>query len=107
MGLIDDPISGILGVFFKRALDSKFAQYATLLLEMFIATSITFAFASGGAMLAHQTAAWSIGLGLSGAAVAGLATFQASPHSAGLTIAIRKSVVSEKMDTPIVAIERK
>lgn len=106
MGLIDDPISGVLGVFFKRALNSKIAQYCTLAFEMFIATSITFAFATGGALLAHNPVAWSIGLGMSFAGVAGLATFQASPHSAGLTIALRKSIVSEKMDTPTVTIER-
>ena len=32
MGIIDDPISGVLGVFFKRALDSKIMQRFTLVL---------------------------------------------------------------------------
>jgi hypothetical protein len=106
MGLIDDPISGLIGVFFKRALDSKIAQRATLLLEMGISTTLTGAFATGGALLAHQAIAWSIGLGLVGAAVAGLATFQASPNSKGLTIAVRHGLASEKMETPITTINR-
>jgi hypothetical protein len=106
MGLIDDPVSGVLGVFFKKALDSKIAQRLTLLLEMGIATSITFAFVFGGGLIARQSIAWSLGLGLVSSALAALTTFQASPNSKGLTISIRKSIASESLDTPHVTITR-
>jgi hypothetical protein len=107
MGLVDDPISGLLGVFFKRALDSKIMQYGVLVLELVIAGTITFLATTGGALMAQSSVAWAIGAGMVATAIVMLATFQSSPNSKGLTISIQQKVVEEKLDTPTSTISRK
>lgn len=106
MGLIDDPISGIIGLFMKRALEAKIGQRITLLLEMSIASSIAALGACGLALLAHQAVAWSIGAGMVAAAIALLATFQASPNSKGLIISLPQATSEEKLDTPMTTISK-
>lgn len=108
MSVLPDPITDVIGLFFKRALDSKIMQFSTLLLEMAIASSIAFLAACGFSLMAKQPAAWSIGAGMAAAALALFATFQASPHSKGLVISVQSQVVAQqKLDTPMTTIERK
>lgn len=106
MGIIDDPISGLVGVFLKRALDSKILQYAVLAFELLIASAIGGLAACGIALMTQPSVSWAIGAGMVAAAVALLATFQASPNSKGLVISIQQRVAAEKMDTPTTTIER-
>lgn len=107
MGIIDDPISGVIGLFFKRALESKIGRRAELILEMAIASLIAGCGACGASLLAGEPVAWSIGAGLVAVAVAVLATFQASPNSKGLVISIQQQVSSAKIEEPMTTIERK
>lgn len=93
MGFVDDPISGIIGVFFKRALDSKVMQYAKLVLEMSIAATVAFFAACGMALMTQPSVSWAIGAGMVATAVALIATFQTSPNSKGLVIAVNKETV--------------
>lgn len=107
MSILSDPISGVLTAFFNRALESKIGQRVELLLEMGIASSIAFMAACGVALLTKQSVAWSVGCGMVAAAVALLATFQASPNSKGLVISLPQQAASKELDTPITTIERK
>lgn len=107
MSLFSDPISGLFGVFFKKALDSKVMQYVVLLLEMGIAGTLAFLAFAGGALVARQPVAWSVGTGMVAAAIAMLATFQASPNSKGLVISFPSKLADERIDTPTTTIERK
>jgi len=107
MGLVDDPISGVMGVLFKRALDSKIWMRLQLLLELGIASTISFFGATGSMLLARQPAAMAIGAGMVMMTVAMLGTFAASPNSKGLTIVVTAKSETEKLDTPTTTIERK
>jgi len=107
MGLIDDPISGVVGLFFKRAINSKIAQRATLLLEMVIAGTIAYLAASGIAILSGQSELWATGVGRIAEAIALLATFQVSPNSKGLIISLPSQAAEKELTTPISTIERK
>ncbi len=107
MGLIDDPISGLVGAFLKRAMDAKIWRRAELFIELSIATSISFLAVTGAALLAGQPVALALGAGMLAAAVAQLATFQASKNSAGLTISVQKLAVENEIQTPTTTIERK
>jgi hypothetical protein len=104
---LPDPISDLLGVFFKRALDSKIAKRAELLLEMGIASAIAGLGATGAALMANMPTAWSIGAGMTASAVALLATFSASSNSKGLLISLQDQVPEKKLDSNITTIERK
>lgn len=106
MGLIDDPISGIVGLFFKRALDSKIGRRAELLLEMAIAGAISFLLACGLGLMTLPVAE-AIGSGMLAAGIVLLATFQASPNSKGLTIAVRAADAGQENSQPTTTIERK
>lgn len=106
MGLVDDPISGILGVFFKRALDSKIAQRATLILEMSIAGTIVYFLVDGAQIVLGNSALYSHGCGLVAAGVCMLGTFQASPNSRGLTISLQKDLIAEEKSTPMEEIKK-
>jgi hypothetical protein len=103
---LPDPVSDLLGVFFKRALDSQIAKRATLLLEMSIAGAIAFLLACGAALVAQQHVAWAVGAGMVSAGVALLATFQASPNSKGLCIALRQQIAQAETETNVVTIKR-
>lgn len=107
MSFLPDPITDVIGLFLKRALDSKIMQYVTLLLEMAIASVIAFLAACGLSLMAHSAVAWSIGAGMTAAALALFGTFQASPHSKGLVISVQSQVAQQKLETPMTTIERK
>lgn len=107
MGLIDDPISGVLGTFLQHALESKVWKRAELMLELGIASTIVFLFTTGSTLLAKQPVSLAIGAGMVMAAVALLTTFAASPNAKGLTIAVTAKAAAEKLDTPTTTIERK
>ena len=107
MSFLPDPITDVIGLFFKKALDSKILQYATLLLEMAIASTIAFLAACGFSLMSHAQVAWSIGAGMAAAALALFATFQASPSSKGLVISVQSQLAQQKLDTPMTTIERK
>lgn len=107
MGIIDDPISGVLSAFFTRALESKIWNRLELMLELLIAAVISGLAATGTALLAQQPIAWSIGAGLLASAVALFATFQASPNSKGLVISVQQKVAAEKLNDPTTTVERK
>ncbi len=107
MSLLPDPISDLLGLFLKRALDSKIMRYATLLVEMAIASIIAGLAACGIALMSQPSVAWAVGAGMTAAAVALLATFQASPNSKGLVISLQQEVAQQKIETPMITIERK
>lgn len=104
---LPDPVTGLVGLFLKRALDSKIMQYAILAFEMGIAATIAFLLACGLPLMAKQPVAWSIGAGMVAAALAMFATFQASPHSKGLVISVQSQVAAEKLETPMTTITRK
>lgn len=106
MGLVDDPISGILGVFFKRALDSKIAQRATLVLEMTIAGTISYFLADGAQILLGQPALYSHGWGLVASGISMLGTFTASANSKGLTLSLQKDEVEQEKATPMEEIKK-
>lgn len=106
MGLIDDPISGVLGVFMKKAMDSKIMQYAVLCLEMQIASTIAGLAACGGALMLKQPVSWSMGCGMVAAALAMLATFGKSPRSKGLVISLPEETVDDMNKTPMDTIDR-
>lgn len=107
MGLIDDPISGVLGAFFQRAIESKVWKRLELVLELAIASIIVFLFTTGTALLAKQPVALAMGAGMVMSSVALLTTFAASPNAKGLTIAVTARAAAEKLDTPTTTIERK
>lgn len=107
MGIIDDPISGVLGAFFTRAIESKVWNRLELMLELAIAATVSGFAAAGAALLAQQPVAWSVGAGLLAAAVAMFATFQASPNSKGLVISVQQKVAQDKIADPTTTIERK
>lgn len=104
---LPDPVSDLLGVFFKRALDSKIAKRAELLLEMGIASAVAGPGAAGASLMANMGWAFSIGAGLVATAIAILATFQASPNSKGLVISLQGDIPDKKLDSNIATIERK
>jgi len=104
---LPDPLSDVLGVFFKRALDSKIAKRAELVLEMAIASSIAGLGATGAALVSNMPVPWSIGAGMVASAIALLATFQASANSKGLVISLQDEVPDKKLDSNITTIERK
>lgn len=106
MGLVDDPISGIIGVFFKRALDSKIMQRATLLLEMAIAGTIAYFLAEGSQLMLGKDWVWAHGCGLVAAGICMLGTFQASPNSKGLTISLQKDLTEQEQATPMEEIKK-
>jgi hypothetical protein len=107
VSFFSDPISGLFGVFFKRAMDSKIFQYAVLVLELAIAGMIAGLAACGIALMTQKSVAWAIGAGMAASAVALVATFQASPNSKGLVISLQQKVAAERLDTPMTTIERK
>ena len=107
MGLVDDPISGVLSAFFQHAAESKVLKYAILVLEMGIAASIAFLSIAGGSLMANQAIAWSMGAGMVAAAIAMLATFGASPNAKGLVIAVQKDITQQESNTPITTIKEK
>jgi hypothetical protein len=107
VSFLPDPITDVIGLFFKRALDSKLMQYATLVLELAIAATITGLGACGIALMTQKSVAWAIGAGMTAAALAILATFQASPQSKGLVISLQQNIAAERIDTPMTTIERK
>jgi hypothetical protein len=107
MGLIDDPISGVLGAFFQRAIESKIWRRLELILELVIASTICFLITTGTTLLSKQPIPLAIGAGMVVAGVAMLTTFAASPNSKGLTIAVTAKAAAEKLDTPTTTIERK
>lgn len=107
MSLLPDPISDLLGLWLKRSLDSRIARYCTLTLEMGIAASIAGLAACGIALMSQSSVAWAVGAGMTAAAVALLATFQASPNSKGLVISLQQQAAVEKLKTPMTTIERK
>ena len=104
---LPDPVSDLLGVFFKRALNSKIMQYATLVLEMAIASTIAGLVACGVPLVAGKAPAFAIGCGMVAAGVAIFCTFQASKNSKGLIISLPDDAAAEKLDTHVVTIERK
>lgn len=107
MSILPDPITDVIGLSFEHKLIQKVQQRLELLLEMAIVSAIAGLAACGASLLAKQPVAWSIGAGMAAAAVALLATFQASANSKGLVISIQQQVASEKLDTPMTTIERK
>lgn len=107
MSFLPDPITDVIGLFFKKALDSKIMQFATLLLEMAIAGSIGYLVARGVAIMAGQPALIADGTADLAAGICLFATFQASPNSKGLTISVQSRVAAEKLDTPTTTITRK
>lgn len=107
MSLFPDPVSDLIGVFFKRALDSKIMQYVTLVLEMGIAASIAMLAAAGVPLALGKPGLVSLGIGMIAAAVALLATFQASKNSRGLIISLPSAAAEEKLNSNITTIERK
>jgi hypothetical protein len=107
MSLFPDPITDLIGLFLKRAIDSRISKRAELLLEMSIAGGIAFLAACGIALLAQHAVAWAVGCGMAAAAVALFATFQASPNAKGLVISLPQQVAEKKLDTPMTTIERK
>ena len=106
MGIVDDPISGILGVFFKRALDSKVMQRATLVLEMVIAGVLAYFFADGSQLVLGKPEAYSHGWGLLAAGISMLGTYSASPNSKGLTLSLQKDLVEQEKSTPMEDIKK-
>jgi hypothetical protein len=106
MGIIDDPISGVLGAFFKRALDSKIMQRATLVLEMGIAGTLAYFLADGSQLMLGKPELFARGCGLVAAGLCMLGTFQASPNSKGLTISLQKDFTQEENQTPMEAIKK-
>lgn len=101
-----DPVSDVLGLFLKKAMDSKIFQYTVLVLEMGIASTIAGLTACGASLLAKQPVAWSIGAGMAGAAIALLATFTASPSSKGLMIRLPEQTSANELDTSMTTITR-
>lgn len=106
MGLVDDPISGVLGVFFKRALDSKIAQRATLVLEMTIAGVLAYCLADGSQLMLGKDWVWAHGCGLVAAGVSMLGTFYASPNAKGLTLSLQKEMVAQEEATPMEEVKK-
>jgi hypothetical protein len=106
MGIVDDPISGLVGVFIKKAMDTKIWRRVELGIEMLIATSISFLAVTGLALLSSQPVPLAIGAGMAAAAVAQLATFQTSKNSTGLTISIQKAAVEQEVAEPTTTIAR-
>jgi hypothetical protein len=104
---LPDPITGVIGLFFKRAIESKIWQRLELLLELGLASSISFLLACGLSLMTKQPAAWAIGSGMVAAALALFATFQASSNSRGLVISVQSQVAQQKLDTPMTTIQRK
>lgn len=104
---LPDPITGLVGLFLKRALDSRLMQYAVLLLEMGIAAAIAGCVATGAALMAQSSLAWAAGAGLVAIGIALLATFQASPNSKGLVISMQQQAAEKEIDSSISTFERK
>jgi hypothetical protein len=57
--------------------------------------------------MTQKSIAWAIGAGMTAAAIALLATFQVSPNSKGLVIALQQKVAEARIDTAVTTIERK
>ena len=106
MGIVDDPISGVLGVFFKRALDSKLMQRFTLVLEMTIAGVLSYFLATGSQLMLGKDQVWAHGCGLVAAGLSMLGTFSASPNSKGLTLSLQKELVEQEKSTPLEEIKK-
>lgn len=104
---LPDPITGIIGLLLKRAMESKVGRRVELLLEMGIAGSIAALAACGLALLSQKPVSWAIGCGMVACAVALFATFQTSPNSKGLVISLPQQVAEQKLETPTTTIERK
>jgi len=107
MGLVDDPISGIIGAIFQHEATKLLAKRLTLILEMVIAGLIAFLTARGLAIISGQPSLLAEGAGDVTAAVAIFATFQASANSKGLIISVTSKVAEQKIDDPTTTIERK
>jgi hypothetical protein len=100
MGIIDDPISGVLSAILGHILDSKVWQRVQLVIELAIAATISYFLAEGAAILAGQPALFAHGLGLTAAGVAMLGTFYASPNAKGLTLALPETAEQAVQQTP-------
>ena len=59
MSVLPDPLTDVIGLFLKRAMDAKIFRYAVLVLEMAIAGAIAGFAASGIALISGQDVAWS------------------------------------------------
>ena len=106
MGIIDDPISGTIGVMLQHAMESKVGKRVTLVLEMTIAGVLSYFLADGSQLVLGKPWAYSHGWGLLAAGFAMLATFTASPNSKGLTLSLEKDVVEQEKSTPMEEIKK-
>ena len=107
MSLFPDPITDLIGLVLKRALQSRLLQYGVLLLEMAIAAAIASLAACGAALMANAGTSWAIGAGMTAAAVALLATFQVSPNSKGLVISLQQLAAKTEIETGTTTITKK
>lgn len=99
MGLIDDPISGIIGKFLQHAIESRIWKRLELCLEIFLAGVFSFDFGCGTMLVSHQQVAFSIGCGMCSSAVAMILTFYLSPNAKGLTLALPEDVADAAENT--------
>ncbi len=107
MSVLPDPLTDVIGLFLKRAMDAKIFRYAVLVLEMAIAGAIAGFAASGIALISGQDVAWSVGAGMTATAVAWLATFAHSPNAKGLIISLPQAAEQQEQQQNVVTVERK
>ena len=107
MSLLPDPITDVVGLFFKRAAESRLARRIELLLEMGIAAAVAGPGACGASLMGTMGWQFSIGAGLVAVSISLLATFQASQNSKGLVISLQDEIPDRKLDSNITTIERK
>ena len=84
---LPDPLSDILGVFFKKAVDSKIGRRVDLLIELFVSGTASFCIICGAVAAATHSWFYGVvnGLWISGGCV--IVTFRKSKNSEGLIIA--------------------
>ena len=100
MSLLPDPVADIVEIFFKRAAQTKFVQYATLILELSIAGTISFLGGCGLSLVCGRSVPLSIGSGMLFSALALLATFGKSANSKGLIISIPDDIQKKAGEIP-------
>jgi len=103
---LPDPITDLVGLFLKRAMESKIGRRAELVLELSIAGTLAYFIADGSQLMLAKDPLWAHGCGLVGAGISMLATFYASPNSKGLTLSLQKQMVEEEKSTPMEEIKK-
>jgi len=93
MGLVDDPISGVLGVLLKRAQDSQWWKWLQLFFSIGCSVLVVFPGVWGIGLISGMPSSIALGYALLATSVSVLTILTHDPRGRVLMLAIPKNVV--------------